>query len=493
MIASYNDDRLKIGPKHLTRDKVSPAFALTLTAQPIERIERIAQKRMTRSDFGPDFVWGSATASYQIEGAWQADGKGESIWDRFSHTPGKIYNGDNGDTACDFYHRYPDDVALMQQLGLDAFRFSVSWPRVLPDGTGQVNEKGLDFYKRLIDALLEKGIEPWLTLYHWDLPQVLEDKGGWRNRDIVHWFAEYAEVVARALGDRVKHWMVFNEPMMFTTLGYFLGSHAPGAKDPFKFLATLHHTALAQAEGGRILRACLPIGHQIGTTFSCIHTEPASINPLDRAAARRWDAALNRLFIEPTLGMGYPTEDLGFLWLMNKHIRPGDYEKLAFDFDFVGIQTYMRQLVRFSLLRPFIWAVELDNTKRDDLGPEDITELGWEIYPPGIYHLLKKFAAYPGVRKLYVTENGCAMPDKLENGRVHDPRRTHYLQAYLEQVLRAKREGVPVEGYFVWSFLDNFEWAEGYKPRFGIVHVDYATQQRTVKDSGLWLQSFLKN
>jgi beta-glucosidase len=448
---------------------------------------------MRATDFGPDFVWGTATASYQIEGAPTADGKGESIWDRFSHTPGKIYLGENGDTACDFYHRYPEDIALLADLGLQAFRFSFAWPRILPEGTGRVNQAGLDFYHRIIDKQLELGIAPWATVYHWDLPQVLEDKGGWRNRDIVAWFCEYTEVLARAFGDKVPNWMVLNEPMMYTTLGYFMGSHAPGAKDTFTYMATLHHTALVQAEAARVLRTNLPATAQIGTTFSCIHTEPATMNPLDVGAAKRWDAMLNRLFIEPAVGMGYPFQDVGFLRLMKRYIKAGDEAKLAFDFDFHGIQTYMRHKIHFSLLRPFIWAIELDNYKRDDLAPEDINDLGWEIYPEGIYHLLKKFAAYPNIKKLIVTENGTAVPDTLtQDGRVHDRRRTKYYQDYLAQVLRAKREGVPVEGYFAWSFMDNFEWAEGYRPRFGLVYVDYPTQQRIIKDSGYWFQAFLK-
>lgn len=442
--------------------------------------------QFTKADFGQGFVWGVATASYQIEGAHDQDGKSPSIWDTFAHTPGQIKTGENGDTACDFYHRYPQDIAYIRQMHMQVHRFSLSWPRIIPGGRSKVNPRGLDFYQRVIDRTLELGLQPWVTLYHWDLPQVLEDQGGWTNRDILGWFGEYVEVCSRAFGDRIQHWMVLNEPFVFTTLGYMLGTHAPGRKGLGHYLPAIHHAALAQAEGGRIVRANVP-GSSVGTTFSASHVEPANQSPWNRGAAARMDALVNRLFLEAALGLGYPWNTALILQGLRRYIKPGDLEKLAFDFDFVGLQTYFRMVVRFSPFELGTWAKEIPHAARG----HPLTEMGWEVYPANIYWLLKKFAGYKGVRKIIVTENGAAFPDVLENGRVHDQERQQFIQDYLEQVLRARREGVRVEGYLVWSLLDNFEWAEGYKPRFGLVHVDYPSQKRTLKDSGLWFQQFL--
>lgn len=443
----------------------------------------------SKSDFGPGFLWGVATAAYQIEGAVNEDGRSPSVWDTFSHAPGKVKTGENGDLACDFYHRYPEDIALIREMNMQVNRFSLAWPRILPDGTGPVNQKGLDFYHRVIDRTLELGLQPWVTLYHWDLPQVLEDKGGWTHRDIVGWFSEYVEVCSKAFGDKVKHWMVLNEPTIFTALGYMQGTHAPGRKGFGNFLPAIHHAALAQAEGGRVLRANVTDA-QIGTTFSASYVQPAGPTWLSRVAAANYDVIVNRLFIEPALGLGYPWQTMPFLLALQRHIRPGDLEKLAFDFDFVGLQTYFRQLVRFDLFTLGTWAQEVPHGKR---GSGELTEMGWEIWPENIYHLLKKFAAYSGVKRIIITENGAAFPDIVQAEQVHDPRRLQYIQDHLAQVLRAKREGVPVEGYLCWSLLDNFEWAEGYRPRFGLVYVDYPTQKRVLKDSGKWFRGFLAN
>jgi len=440
-----------------------------------------------KQDFGPDFLWGVATASYQIEGAVNEDGRSASIWDTFSHTPGKIKTGDNGDVACDFYHLYPNDIALIREMNLQVNRFSLAWPRILPGGTGQVNQKGLDFYHRVIDRTLELGLQPWVTLYHWDLPQVLEDKGGWTNRDIVSWFGEYAEVCSKAFGDKVKHWMVLNEPSVFTVLGYMHGTHAPGRKGFGNFLPAVHHAALAQAEGGRILRSNVA-GAQIGTTFSASYVQPAGPTWLSRVAAANYDAVVNRLFIEPALGLGYPWKTMPFLLALQRYIKSGDMEKLAFDFDFIGLQTYFRQLVRFDLFTLGTWSKEVPHGER---GSGELTTMGWEVWPENIYHLLKQFSAYKGVRRILVTENGAAFPDTVEGERVPDPKRLKYIQDHLAQVLRARREGVPVDGYLCWSLLDNFEWAEGYRPRFGLVYVDYSTQKRLLKDSGWWFREFL--
>lgn len=446
----------------------------------------------TKADFGPDFKWGVATASHQIEGAWEMDGKSPSVWDTFAHNKKNIKTGENADMSCDFYHRYESDLELLKSLNFKVFRFSLAWPRMLPEGTGRPNQKGIDFYNRVIDKCLELGLEPWPTLYHWDLPQVLEDKGGWTNRDVVDWFSEYTHLAAKSYGDRVKNWMVLNEPFAFTTLGYMLGWHAPGKRRLKDYLPAVHHAALVQAESGRILRSELPAGTNIGTTFSCSAVEPKTHAEKHVRAAKRMDALLNRLFIEPALGMGYPTDTLPFLKkIEEKHAKPGDMERMKFDFDFIGIQNYFRIIGKKSLTTPVLWANE-HSAKKRDVPPDRITEMGWEVTPEGIYTILKQFAAYPGIKKIIVTENGAAFPDKVENGSVYDPLRVKFYEDYLAQVLRAKRDGVPVEGYFCWTFLDNFEWAEGFRPRFGLVHVDYETQLRTVKDSGKWFREFLR-
>ena len=441
---------------------------------------------LVKSAFGPEFIWGAATAAYQIEGAVDLDGRSPSIWDTFSHKKGKIKDGENGDVACDFYHQFPQDISLAEQLNLDVFRFSLSWSRILPDGTGQVNQKGLDYYHSIIDACVEKGIQPWITLYHWDLPQVLEDKGGWKNRDIIHWFSEYVDVCTRAFGDKVKNWMIMNEPVAFTILGYLLGIHAPGKIGFHNVYPTIHHAAMCQAEGGRITRKNVKEAN-IGSTFSCSSIHPVNGQRKHQAIVNRMDALLNRLYIEPVLGMGYPTDGWKLLDNIYKHVKDGDEAKLKFEYDFIGLQNYTQTVVKRAFYIPKIWGTMV----KPDEDEVPVTEMGWEVYPEGIYEMLKKFSAYKGIDKIIITENGAAFPDKVENGKVHDKQRVAFFRDYLEQTLKAKREGVNVEGYFCWSLMDNFEWAEGYKPRFGLVHVDFKTQKRTIKDSGYWFQEFL--
>ncbi len=434
-----------------------------------------------------DFHWGTSVAAYQIEGAYQHDGKSLSVWDVFANKKGNTYQNQHANTACDFYHRYPDDLALLHTLGIQNFRFSLAWSRILPHGKGAVNPKGIDFYNRLIDSCLEKQIVPWVTLYHWDLPHVLEQKGGWTNRDIVGWFEEYCEVCARHFGDRVPYWMIINEPMVFTGAGYFLGIHAPGKRWLKNFIPAMHHAALCQAEGGRIMKALCPQA-EVGTTFSCSYVTPFTESLRDKQAAVRADALFNRLYIEPSLGMGYPLEVLPFLKRVEKYMHSGDEKRLTHSFDFIGIQNYTREVVKHSWWMPFVNADIVKAAKRGC----DPTLMGWEVYPEAMYQMLKKFAAYPSVKRLIVTENGAAFPDIIEDGRVQDTKRTQYLQDHIGQVLRARQEGIPVDGYFVWTFMDNFEWAEGYRPRFGMVHVDFDTQQRTIKDSGYWYRDFVK-
>lgn len=442
----------------------------------------------SKYDFGNNFKWGVATAAYQIEGAYNSDGKGLSIWDTFSHGKGNIKNKENGDIACDFYNRYYDDIAMIKQMNMKVNRFSTSWSRVLPDGIGKVNQKGLDFYHKVIDRTLELGLEPWITLYHWDLPQALHEKGGWQNREVLNWFNEYANLITKTYGDKVKNWMVLNEPMAFVPLGYMLGIHAPGKKGLGSFMAATHHAAMCQAEGGRIIKANVTDAN-IGTTFSCSWVDPKNQEEKHVEAAKKLDVLFNRLFIEPALGMGYPIKDLKLLERLEKHIKPGDEEKLKFDFDFIGLQNYTRMVARQSIWPPIVWA---NQVKPEDRGVTNITEMGWEVYPEGIYKILKQFGNYKGVKQIIVTENGSAFPDVVEGNSVHDPKRIQFFKDYLGNVLKAKNEGLNITGYFVWTLMDNFEWAEGYHPRFGLVHVDFNTQKRTMKDSGLWFKEFLK-
>lgn len=435
--------------------------------------------------FGNDFKWGTATASFQIEGAWNRDGKGVSIWDKFSHQKGKIKTGETAEIACDFYHRFPDDIRLLKSLNFDTFRFSLSWPRIMPNGTGTVNQKGIDFYNRLIDFSLEQGIEPWVTLYHWDLPQALEDKGGWTNRDIISWFGDYTHICSRAFGDRVKNWIVLNEPFAFTSLGYMTGDHAPGRKGLGNYMPSIHHAAMAQAEGGRIVRQNVAQSN-VGTAFSCSYVDPKKLGGRHENAAKRLDALFNRLFIEPSLGMGYPVEALPLLKRLEPYIKPGDEQKLKFGFDFIGLQNYFRIIGRFSLYPPIIWANQVNPQKLNN----PVTSMGWEVHPEGIYKIVKQFAKYP-VKDIYITENGAAFDDVLSNNRVNDAARISYFKDYLAQILKAKQEGANVKGYFVWTLMDNFEWAEGYRPRFGIIYVDFNTLERYPKESAYWFQEFL--
>ncbi len=464
------------------------AGAGALVSPRLKALNALLIHDLKKSDFGTDFLWGVATAAYQIEGAWDVDGKGPNIWDTFSHKKKNIKTGENGDVACDFYHNYETDIELVKSLNMDVFRFSVAWSRVLPEGTGQVNQKGIDFYHKVIDKCLEVGVQPWITCYHWDLPQALEDKGGWKNREIIDWFSEYVNLISKEYGDKVKNWMVLNEPTAFTAVGYMLGVHAPGKFGISNFLPAAHHATICQAEGGRIIRRNVANAH-IGSTFSCASVEPHKGDAKHMKAVRRYDALLNRLYLEPALGMGYPIEAWPVLKRMEKYIEQGDEQKLAFDFDFIGLQNYTRTVTRKNIFIPWMGGLEVQAKKRE---VEGITDMGWEVHPEGIYKMLKKFGSYEKINKIIVTENGAAFPDMVEKGRVHDAERLDFYKAYLGQVLKAKNEGVPVEGYFCWTLMDNFEWAEGYRPRFGLVYVDFKTQERIIKDSGLWFREFLK-
>lgn len=436
--------------------------------------------------FPPDFTWGAATAAYQIEGAWQTEGKGESIWDRFSHTPGKISDSSSGDVSCDHYHLWPQDVALMKYLGLRAYRFSISWPRILPAGRGQLNPAGLDFYSRLVDGLLAAGIEPYITLYHWDLPQALQDAGGWTARSSADAFCELADAVSRRLGDRVKSWITLNEPWVAAFVGYEKGEHAPGHTSRAEALAAGHHLLLAHAQALPLLRQNVADA-KVGITLNLTPQQPASPSLADRQAAHWVDGYLNRWFLDPLSGRGYPPDMLQSYGMPMDFVQRGDMEKIAAPLDFLGVNYYTRGIARAETLS------EADNLPRSVTPGAEFTEMQWEVYPPGLYDILGRLHFDYRFPAIYITENGAAFPDTLETGgEVHDPARLAYLQRHLEMTARAIQAGVPVKGYFVWSLLDNFEWAYGYSKRFGIVYVDYPSQRRILKASAKWYRQVIR-
>jgi len=438
------------------------------------------------SSFGGSFSWGVASSAFQTEGAPDVDGKGKSIWDTYTRSGKKNRNIEHASDTNNFYYHYKTDVRLLKEMNFGSFRFSLSWSRILPKGTGTINQKGIGFYNNLIDTCLENNITPWATLYHWDLPQSLQDKKGWVNRDIISWFEEYAYLAAKQFGDRVKNWMVLNEPMAFTSLGYLFGVHAPEKHGFRNFIPAMHHAALCQAIGGRVLRENVP-GCNVGTTFSCSVVEPIDNQPKNIKAAARIDAALNRLYIEPLLGMGYPVNELPFLKGVSKYIKEGDFERLKFDFDFIGLQYYYRVIVKHHRLPPFN-AIEVRPAFRGVL----TNEMGFEVYPKGIYKILDKYSAYPQIKKIIITESGVCYMDFLTSGKViKDYDRAEYHQQILSYILKAKNEGIPVDGYFVWSLTDNFEWGEGIVPRFGLIYIDYHNQMRIMKESGKWFKKFL--
>ncbi len=445
--------------------------------------------------FPDGFVWGAATASYQIEGAVNEDGRGQSVWDTFSHEPGRVHAGHTGDVACDHYHRYVEDVALMADLGLASYRYSIAWPRVQPDGTGPVNPRGLDFYDRLTDELIGRGIDPVVTLYHWDLPQSLEDRGGWTVRETAEAFAEYAQIVHARLGDRVRTWTTLNEPWCSAYLGYASGVHAPGKKDPASAFRAVHHLLLGHGLAARALR-------EAGAQSVSITLNPAAVfpldenNPLDVDAARIVDGLSNRIFLDPLLRGQYPDD-------MREHmarfagldfIRDGDEAIINAPIDVLGINFYTPSYVSAKPGQPA--SPDAPGTEgiafREPVGP--ITDIGWQIEPAALTRLLDRIHRdYPGT-PMMITENGAAYPDgpSASDGLIHDTNRIEYLDGHLRACHDAISHGVDLRGYFAWSLMDNFEWAEGYAKRFGIVHVDYATQRRVPKDSARWYQEVIR-
>jgi beta-glucosidase len=441
--------------------------------------------------FPDGFLWGTATAGYQIEGGVTADGRGRSIWDTFSHTPGAVRGGDTGDEACDHYHRYPDDVALMRELGVGSYRFSLAWPRFQPEGRGPLHPGGVAFYDRLLDELLDAGIRPWVTLYHWDLPQALEDAGGWPARDTALRFAEYATAVHARFADRVVDWTTLNEPWCSAFLGYASGHHAPGREDPAASVRAAHHLLLGHGIAVEAMRSARP-DRRYGITLNLYPTSTVGDDPADVDAARRVDGQCNRLFLDPVLAGRYPADVLADLAPIagTAHIEDGDEKRIGVPLDVLGINYYSRHVVRagrpgaeFEPSTAWVGATDVEKLRTG----KPRTEMGWEIDPGGLYDILVRISTEYDAPPLYVTENGAAYTDVVTpEGRVHDQARVDYLDGHFRAAARAIADGVDLRGYFVWTLMDNFEWAWGYARRFGLVHVDHGTQQRTVKDSGRW-------
>ena len=443
--------------------------------------------------FPQNFLWGAATASYQIEGAWDKHGKGESTWDRFTHTPGKIRNNDTGDAANDHYRLWKKDIGLMKKIGLEAYRFSISWPRVLPAGRGKVNKKGLDFYDRLVDGLLKANIVPFVTLYHWDLPQKLEDEGGWTVRSTVDAFVEYTDVITHSLGDRVKNWITHNEPAVVAWLGYGTGVHAPGLRDYALSMPASHHLLLSHGMAIPVIRRNSPDA-EVGITLNINWSTPASNSRADLNATRSGDGEWFRWFADPVFGRGYPSDkiadytNMGALPNGMDFIQPGDLDTIATPMDFVGLNYYSRNVIRVN-------GSENDPQLvfAQPKTPEYWTEMGWENYPEGLTGVLARVYFNYQPRKLYITENGASYSTPPDGkGKVHDEHRLNYLRTHFAAMHRAIQAGVPLAGYFVWSLMDNFEWSFGYSQRFGIIWVHYETQKRILKDSAKWYKRVIK-
>lgn len=441
----------------------------------------------TKADFGDDFLWGVASSAFQTEGHHNKFGRGESIWDEFSSRKKAILNNDSPNIATNFYENYKEDIKLVKALSIPYFRFSISWSRILPNGTGEINREGINFYNDVLDACKENNVEPFVTLYHWDLPLELEKKGGWTNRDILEWFEEYTTVCVNAFKDKVKYWVVLNEPSIFVGAGYFLGIHAPGKKGINNFLPAMHHSLLCQSIGFKTIKKIDP-NTQVGTTFSCTYITPKTYSEKDIKAAERIDTLLNKAFLEPSLGLGYPISKLPFLKHIAKYTLKGDEDLIKVEFDFIGLQNYTREVIEHHSYTPYVNAKLVAANKRN----VDTTLMNWEIHPKSIYMMILKFSEYEGVKKIIITENGASFLDEVKSDIIHDEKRVSFIESYLQQVLYAKQKTDKVKGYFVWSLTDNFEWTEGYKQRFGLIYIDYDSQQRIIKKSGIWYKKFLE-
>src|SRR5450830_8258 len=438
-----------------------------------------------RNDFPTGFAWGSSTSSYQIEGGVHEDGRVESIWDRFCARPGTIRDGSSGAVACDHYHRWPQDLDLASELGTNAYRFSIAWPRIWTAG-GSPNAQGLDFYDRLVDGMLERGLQPWPTLYHWDLPQPLQDRGGWAARDTVHAFTDYVDAVTRRLGDRVRQWITHNEPWCTSIHGHWDGVHAPGQKDFATALQVNHHVLLSHGLAVPVIRANVGDA-RVGIALSLHPVRPASNSAEDAAATRRHDGLRNRWFLDPLAGHGYPEDILALLGELAPRMEQGDLDAIAVPTDFLGLNYYFPEAIAHA---PGQGPLQTRVVEQAGVAR---TAFGWEVAPQGLTELLLRLHHDYAPRAVYITENGSCYDDEVQDGAVHDSARLAYLVRHLAALRTAIGEGVPVKGYFAWSLLDNFEWAEGYTRRFGLTHVDFATQQRLLKDSGKWYQAFLRD
>jgi beta-glucosidase len=440
---------------------------------------------MAEHRFPAAFLWGAATSAQQIEGGFGLGGRGESIWDRFAASPGRIADGSDARVACDHFHRWREDVGLMQWLGLNAYRFSIAWPRVIPGGRGAVNTAGLDFYDRLVDALLAAGVRPFATLYHWDLPQALQERGGWGARETVDAFAEYADAVTARLGDRVRDWMTHNEPWCAATLGHESGVHAPGHRDPAEALRVGHHLLLSHGRAAEVVRRNAP-GAEVGIVLILSLVEPATDSRVDLDAARRFDGAFNRWYLDPLFRGRYPEDAVADRVRLGHlagpelpFVRPGDLETIAAPLDFLGVNYYTRTVVRADAAGEPVGVRMVPES--------ELTDMGWEVYPQGLRALLGRLEREYRPRKIHVTENGAAYTDPADAaGRIADTRRVEYLRGHLAAAAGAIADGVPLAGYFTWSLLDNFEWGHGYAMRFGLFEVDFATQRRRPKDSAHW-------
>lgn len=432
-----------------------------------------------------EFIWGVATSSYQIEGAVNEDGRGQSIWDTFCKVPGKVANFDNGDIACDHYHRYKEDLDLMKWMGVTAYRFSVAWPRVIPDGVGRVNEMGLDFYDRLIDSLLEREIAPWLTMYHWDLPEALQLRGGWNNREVVEWFGEYGEVLTSRFGDRVKNWMTLNEPLCSAWLGHLYGDMAPGIKDLQTALNVSHNLLMSHGLACQVIRSNVSEAN-VGIVINVTPAVPATDSQEDSNAAQLADGFDNRWFLDPVFGRTYPADVIDAIGA-SPEIHSGDMKLIAQDLDFLGVNFYFRQTVAADQnSKPLpIRSVNRENVKR--------TAMNWEVHPQAFEEILLRISKEYSPKAIYITENGSSWNDEVINGEIIDDERIDYLVRHLDAMRSARSQGAPILGYFAWSFLDNFEWAYGYEKRFGLIYVDYKTQTRTPKKSALFYRQLLLN
>ncbi len=431
------------------------------------------------STFPTPFFWGTATASFQIEGATTEDGRGESIWDRFCATPGKILTGETGDPACDSYHRYEEDVALMRELGSNAYRFSIAWPRIVPDGDGEVNEAGLAYYDRVVDALRAAGIEPFVTLYHWDLPQALQDKGGWAERATVDAFVRYVDVVVSRLGDRVQYWATHNEPWCVSILSNEIGEHAPGLRDRKIALQVAHNLLVAHGRAVPVIRERCPDA-RVGIVLNFSPAYPATDSTADQRAVEIASDHHNRWFLDPIRGRGYPRAGWEAYGADVPSIEAGDMQLISAPLDYLGVNYYQRSVVHDPNSAPGATVLY----RRD---PNNVTGRDWEINPEALYDLLMWLHNEYDFEDLMVTENGASYADEISaDGTVHDPRRQDFIRRHLEALLRAVDAGAPVRGYFCWSLLDNFEWAFGTSSRFGLVYTDFTTQKRTIKDSGHW-------